>query len=482
VIAFRGIERTRVGLFTSFQLKSGDAETRRRAAQSLGVRGKRSAIASLQPLLDDPEWEVRQAAVESLGVVADVTAVPSLLAAVKSADQVADPDGAAAVRASTVEALGRIGSAGLPAVLEALKNRHARLRETAIGALGAIGGSESVSALAAMVDDDRSSVRQAAVSALARAAGPAAIPALRRVLGHKDPASRRTAAEALANVGDAAAVDALRGALADGDRQVRDAAVRALTAIATPEAVAALVEGLHAGDREMKSAIAAGLASFDWAPRDAVQRAVHATIRGRFDDAAAEGPAAVPPLVAALADRDPDRRQGAVAALGRLGVAAAAVPIAALFKDADPRVRDTAADALAAIGPDAADTILDAFRDRANTVRAAAARSLSALGEGRVAATLVAGLSAGRPARHGGVDLRIVAARAELDGARHAADALDTLVRHAAATVPVDALRAIAAVTDVILLEAGRVPDGSDRIDAEELRHAAALELRRRGL
>jgi hypothetical protein len=55
-------------------------------------------------------------------------------------------------------------------------------------------------------------------------------------------------------------------------------------------------------------------------------------------------------------------------------------------------------------------------------------------------------------------------------------------VRHAAAKVPVDALRAIAAVTDVILIEAGRVPDGSDRIDAEELRQAAQDELRRRGL
>lgn len=471
-----------MGLLTSFQLKSGDAETRRRAARSLGVRGRTSAIASLQPLLDDPEWTVRQAAVESLGAVSDAGAVPPLLAAVKSADQIADRDGAAAVRASTVEALGRIGTAGLPAVLEALKDRHARLRETAIGALGAIGGIASVSALAAMVDDDRSSVRQAAVMALARAAGPAAVPALRRVLGHKDPASRRTAAEALANVRDAAAVDALRGALTDGDRQVRDEAVRALASIAIPEAVAALVEGLHAGDREMKAAIAAGLRSFEWTPRDAAERAVHATIRGRFDDAEAEGPAAVQPLVAALADRDPDRRRGAVVALGRLGAAEAAAPIAALFRDADPRVRDAAADALAAIGPHAADTALETLRDRANTVRAAAARSLSALGEGRVAAALIAGLSAGRVAHHGGVDLRIVAARAELDAARHAADGLDTLVRHAAAKVPVDALRAIAVVTDVILLEAGRVPDGSDRLDTDELRRAAQAELRRRGL
>ena len=482
MIPFRCIERMFVGLFTAFQLKSRDAETRRRAAQSLGVRGKTSAIASLQPLLDDPAWEVRQTAVESLGLVADGAAVPHLVAAVRSADRITDEAGAAAVRAAAVEAFGRIGAPGLPTLVEALRDRHARLRETAIGALGAIGGPESVSALAAMVDDDRSSVRRAAVSALARAAGPAAVPALKRVLGHKDPASRRTAAEALASVRDAAAVDALRGALADGDRQVRDAAVGALASIATPEAVAALVEGLHTEDREMKAAAAAGLASFEWTPRDTVQRAVHATIHGRFDEAAAAGPTAVPPLVAALADRDPDRRRGAVAALGRLGVAAAAVPIAALFKDADPRVRDAAADALAAIGPDAAETILEALRDRANTVRAAAARSLSALGEGRVAATLIARVCAGQTTRHGGLELRVVASRAELDAARQAVDALDVLLRHAAAKVPVDAVHAIAAVADVILLEAGRVPDGSDRIDVEELRQAAAHELRRRGL
>jgi hypothetical protein len=68
------------------------------------------------------------------------------------------------------------------------------------------------------------------------------------------------------------------------------------------------VEGLHAGDRDVKAAIAASLRSFEWTPRDAAERAVHAAIHGRFDEAAAEGAAAaVDPLVAALADRDPTR-------------------------------------------------------------------------------------------------------------------------------------------------------------------------------
>jgi HEAT repeat protein len=471
-----------VGLFTSFQLKSRDAETRRRAAQSLGVRGKTSAIASLQPLLHDPEWKVRQAAVESLGLVADAATVPPLLMAVKSADQIADADGGAAVRAAAVEALGRIGSAGLPAVLEALKDRHAKLRETAIGALGAIGGAEAMSAVDGMVDDDRSSVRQAAVSALARAAGATAVPALKRALGHRDPATRRTAAEGLGTVYEAAAVDAVRGALADGDRQVREAAVRALASIATPEAASALVAGLHAGDREAKAAIAASLRSFEWTPRDTAERIVHAAIHGRFEEAAAEGTAAVEPLVSALADRDPDARRGAVSALGRLGDARAAAAMAALLGDTDARVRDAAADALAAIGPAAADAILEALRHRATTVRAAAARSLSALGEARVATTLAARLSAGRAARHGGTDLRVVSTRDELDGARQTVDALGTLLRRGIATIPVDALRAVAALSDVILLEAGRVPDPGDRVDTEEWRQAAQDELHRRGL
>jgi len=319
MIPCRRIERTLVGLFTSFQLKSRDAETRQRAARSLGVRGRTSAVASLQPLLEDPEWTVRQAAVEALGVVADAFAVPSLISAVKAADHIADPAGAAAVRAAAVESFGRIGPAGLPVLLEALKDRHARLRETAIGALGAIGGPESVSALGAMVDDDRSSVRQAAASALARAAGPAAVPALRRALGHKDPTTRRSAADALGMVRDGAAVAAVGAVLADGDRQVREAGARALASIGTPEAVAALVAGLRAGDREMKSVIAASLKSFAWTPSNAAEGVVHAVLQGRFDEAAAEGSVAVVPLVAALADREPSVRRGALAALGRLG-------------------------------------------------------------------------------------------------------------------------------------------------------------------
>lgn len=471
-----------MGLFTSFQLKSRDADTRKRAALSLGVRGRRSAIASLEPLLVDPEWSVRQAAVEALGVVADAAAVPVLVAAVKQADQIQDQAGAAALRASVVEAFGRIGAASVAPLLEALRDRHAKLRETAIAALGAIGGRDAESALASMLADDRSSVRQAAAAALARTAGPAAVSALRTALGHKDPVTRRCAADALATVRHASAVEAVRAALGDRDRQVRDAAVHALAAIGTPDAVSALIAALPAADRDLKAALSAALRSFEWVPADTSQRVVHAALHGRFDEAAAAGAAAVEPLMAALADRDASTRLGAVTSLGRLGDPRAAAAIAALFKDSEASVREAAADALVALGPASSHALVDTLHERAMTVRTAADRALSGIGEGRVAAALLAEVEVGQPTQHGAIDLRVVASRTDLDAARRAADALESLLAHARKKLPVDTLRHVVALADVILLEPGEVPGNSDTLDAGALRQHAREELSRRGV
>jgi HEAT repeat protein len=441
-----------------------------------------SAVSSLQLLLDDPDWGVRQAAVESLGRIQDGSVAPLLVEAVKGADHVSDQNGAAAVRAAAVEALGLIGAPAVPALLEALHSRHVKLRETAIGALGAIGGAEAVASLGGMVADDRSSVRQAAMAALVRAAGPDAIPTLANALAHKDPMTRKCAADTLGTLHEASAAMAVRTAMADRDRTVRDAAVRALSVIGRPEAVSALVVGMRAGERDLQAAIASALKSFEWAPGDASERVVHAAIHGRFDEAAAAGADAVEPLVAVLADRDPSMRKGALTALGRLADSRSAAAIAALFKDPDANVRLAAADAMAAIGPAAADTLLETLRDRTTTVRAAAARALSAIGESRVAAALLARLAIGGATRHGGMDLRVVAARGDLDAARQALDGLDALLRHAAAKLSVDALRKIGKVADVIHLEPGEVPGDSDRADAEPVREAARQEMGRRGV
>ena len=471
-----------MGLFTSFQIKSRDAGTRARAAASLGSRGKVSAIPQLTPLIDDPDWSVRQAAVEALGRIEDASAAPVLVAAITGADRLPGSDGASAVRAAAGEALGRIGTAAVPVLLEALHGRHVKLRETAIAALGAVGGPAAVEALGGMVADDRSSVRQAAVTALVRAAGREAVPALSRALAHRDPTTRRCAADALGTLREPAAADAVKAALADSDKTVREAGVRALASIGTPEAASALVAGLGRGDRDLQAAIGAALRSFDWTPVQASDHVVHAVLHGRFDEATAHGAAAVEPLVAMLADLDPSMRRGALEALGRLGEARTAPAIGAAFKDRDAAVRQAAAEALAAIGPAAADTVVEALGDRATTVRGCAEQALSVIGPGQVAAAILARLTVGEPTRHGGLDLRIVSTREDLDQARQAADGLDALLRHAAAKLPVDALRRIATAPDVMRLEPGQVPGDSDRADLEGMREAAWEALGRKGV
>ncbi len=471
-----------MGWFTSFQLKARDAETRQRAVLKLGVAGKTSAIGDLEPLLlRDGEWTVRRAAAQAMGAIAAPECVGPLLGAVKEADGLRDAAGAAAVREAAVAALGRIGPAGVPRLLEALADKHARVRECAIEGLGAAGGPQAAAGLIHALSDDRSAVRQAAAPALARAAGAGAVPALRTALSHKDPATRRAAAKALGDVQDPAAVAALREALADRERPVRDAAVASLAAAATPETIDALIGGLRGADRDLRQSATAALRAAAWTPATAAQRAVRAVLDGRFAEAAGEGPAAVEFLVPALGDRDGPTRREAAAALGLLHDPATAVPLAGLLSDPDAAVREAAVQALAAIGAAAAPALLDALEDRAAPTRAAAARALERIGESSAVAHQLGQLAVGDAATHAGFPLRIVSTLDLIEQARHAADALERLLPAIARKLPPVQLSEIGELADVVLLEPGQAPGSGDRLDCRELREVAQRELSRRG-
>ena len=471
-----------MGLFTSFQLKSRDASTRRRAALELAVPGKASAIGSLEPLLGDAEWPVRQAAAEALGAIGGERVAPLLLEAIRQADLVSDPGGAAAVRDAAVAGLARAGAPLVPALLGALHDRHARVREGAIAALGQIGGDESVKALREALGDDRSNVRQAAAPALAHAAGRAAIAPLRDLLSHRDPATRRSAADALGATGHGEAAGAVAPALADRDRSVREAAVQSLGRLGSPEAIDALCGAFAEGDRELKGLAASGLRSLDWSPAGARQRAVHAVLHGRYAEAAAEGPAALEPLVALAADREPAARRGAAEALGGLPDPRGITALVALLADQDAGVREAAVSALARIGEEAAFPLVRALDDRGGPSRAAAGRAVEALGFARVAAAVMAPLEAGARTQHGGVELRVVGSGDALDEARRGADHLEILLAQAGPRLPVESLRAAATLDDVILIEPGRKPDLDDRLSCEALREGARSALAARGL
>jgi HEAT repeat protein len=469
-----------MGLFTSFQLKSRDADTRRRAASTLGVPGRASSIPLLEPLLRDDQWRVREAAAQAIGRIGEAAGVRPLLEAVRAADAVSEPDGAAAVRAAAVAGLVAVGAAAVPASIEALRDRHARLREAAIEALGGIGGPDAARALEQALADDRSAVRQAAAPALARAGGAGATTALRSALGHKDPATRRAVVAAFGTIPGADAA-LLAPAITDRERGVREAAATALASIGSPAAVEALCTALLTGDRDLRPLAAAGLKAFAWSPADGRQRAIRAVLDGRFAELAAEADA-TPCLVALAADRDATTRRGVADALAGRPDPSAVTALVSLLADQEAAVREAAVNALGRTGPAVAPELVRALDDRTATTRDAALKALGAVGEDAAANLLARRLAEGRAATHAGLSLRVVTDRDALDAARHAADGLAILLAKAASRLSPGTLHSLAAVDDVMLIEPGERPDPDARVAGDDLRDAAAKELRKRGI
>ena len=310
----------------------------------------------------------------------------------------------------------------VPALVRALKDWHGGVRSSAAWALGYVGepAAEAAPALVAALADEEARVRWAAAEGL-RGTGPATddvIPALIRALTDKERPVRRAAVEALGSFGPRAkeAVPALTRLLDDrephiakvnvpaalyritGDARMLDAIVAALrdSGRNVPESAALRLglmsqEARRAGKENPVAAAVPGLIRA-LKNMDPNARSAAAVALGRIGPA---GHDAVPALVAAL------RRQAvsarcAVVALGCMGPAAQeAVPdlVRALAHD-DGETRCAAAEALGAVGPDtreAVPALVDALKHGCWRVRVHAAR---ALGQIRPPATTAPGRDA----------------------------------------------------------------------------------------
>jgi HEAT repeat protein len=99
---------------------------------------------------------------------------------------------------AAADALGRIGAAAVPALIEALDNPHPAAREKAVEVLGRMGpdAAEAVPALVRLLDDPDESVRKATARTLGQI-GPAAkdaVPALMQTLLKPSPDRQSQAA------------------------------------------------------------------------------------------------------------------------------------------------------------------------------------------------------------------------------------------------------------------------------------------------
>ncbi|MEJ5343928.1 MAG: HEAT repeat domain-containing protein [Chloroflexus sp.] len=271
------------------------------------------------------------------------------------------------LRERVAEALAKLGIPAVPALVQALGDGDADVREAAAAALGRIGDAAAVPALVPVLRDGYADVREAAAAALGQIGAPA-VPALVQALGDGDANVRRAAAAALGQIGDAAAVPALVRALGDGERQVREAAAAALGQIGDAQAVPALVRALKYGNALVRWAAAAALGKI--------------------------GAPAVPALVRALRDGDWKMRRAAAEALGAIGNTQVVPALVEVLGDENWYVRRAAAAALGQIGDaQTVPALVRALGDEEWEVRWAAAAALGQIGDVTAVPALVQSLS-----------------------------------------------------------------------------------------
>jgi HEAT repeat protein len=208
-------------------LKDGDPEVRARAARELRSRGDaiHEAVPHLIEALGDPEFDVRSAAPWTLSEIQPappLAAMPALLRAIR--------EPAYSAGASAVTALGRMGPAAIPGLIESLGLRVST-GSRAAGALAMI-GPPAIPPLVEALRKENDGIRQDAAWAFQKM-GAGAKPALEhliKALADSDSFVRQCAAEALGAIGSDAAVAGpeLQRLLEDPDEKVREAASTAL--------------------------------------------------------------------------------------------------------------------------------------------------------------------------------------------------------------------------------------------------------------
>jgi HEAT repeat protein len=377
-------------------LKSKDATTRRKAANTLGLVGAdaKTAVPALVESLKDPDPQVRGTAARALAAIGP-PAVPALLKAAESSpdrsvcslaylalgeSRPADAEALRAlvaalkdpekeVRAAAAFALARLGDGAVAPLRQALRTKDASAA-LALGQIGQPAVNAAIPDLVAAMNDDDKELRIAVHHALVKI-GPPAVPALAAALARADLRGWYSITVALGKIGpDArpAAVPALNAGLSHEEKGVRILAANALAKIdpdnpdikpVLGEAVPALIEVLQ--------------------QRDGALRAWAALSLGKIgSDARSAGSA----LTIALVDTDAPVRAAAADALGRIGPRnhAAVIGLVTAQRDTDETVRTSARDALTRLGKSAVPALIESFTDAGDEVRAGSVESLGRIG------------------------------------------------------------------------------------------------------
>ncbi len=337
-------------------LRSDDSRTRAWGSKvfvQLGLVERYSAL-----LRSAPKWSERTHAAEVLGLAAASQAVPALVEALRDRHE-----DAGSVKIAAAAALAKLRDpSAIPLLVNELANVDERSSRNVAEAFVAFGSLAVPALLELLADASHATSRVWAARILGRIGDPRAVDDLISRLNDRDDRLRMTAAEALGALGDARALQPIvRATLRDPAPQVRAHAAGAVARIEGERAVDVLV---------------AALADPDYATR---LRALEAFETMRIEDTS--------PLEAALRDPNAEVRRRAALALERVGYLERVIR---LLEDPDRAVRSRAYAALMEIGQvGLVDSIASYVHHASFQVRATAARACGELGVVRVAPVLL---------------------------------------------------------------------------------------------
>jgi len=379
--------------FLSRMLRSPSETLRRKAGYALAAIGI-DGDHTLDTALKDPNLAVRRQAAKSLERThPDSAFVVSVLAeAVK--------DRSILVRREAIRVLHNIGPsaapAAIPALVEGLKDSDAGVRAGAADVLWSYGeaGAEAVPALIAATTDPDQNVRRSAIRALPSNGGTAEIiHALTKSL--QDPLVATGAAEALGTLGTVAksAIPELRRAAKDSQR-FRPEMLYTLGRLKADdeESIAFISDALADPDPNVALAAATSLRAIGPNASGALPALVRAlgSKKGFGYEVVVEaltniGPAAIPALMDALRDHNPDLRAYAARGLAPMVSTDASVgrALMAALSDSNAHVRSNAAESLAktdVMSEEVIAALIGLLRDPAAPVRAASAAALGKAG------------------------------------------------------------------------------------------------------
>ena len=278
-------------------------------------------------------------------------------------------------------ALASMGAAAVPGCQAALRNGREKTRALAATILGTIGDAAAFDALVAALEDKSPVVRANAAWSLAALKNRNAVDPLHKALEDSSPVVRQVAAMGLMDLEPSVHNEAIVKLLKDKDREVRRFVGFLLGENGEKRAIDALVEALSFGSYSERSAAVAVAKKLGVETPPAVMemlksKDLETRVAAGIMLAQTANPAAVEPMLEALAKGSPEYKTRAARVLSGFTDKRAIEPLLAIAKDAEeyPDARAEAIKALKLIGgKDMNEVFIMALGDPNEKVRRAGA-------------------------------------------------------------------------------------------------------------